>query len=258
MIRAVTFDFHNTLVTCDAWLELEIRTLPSMVLYHLRDYGLQHGWPEPSTDEAQRLFRALRRRVHESGVEISAVEGVQDVLRAMGIRVPRKLIAEAVEDLEYQLLPSVEVIEGADTTLERLKSAGYKLGVVSSAGYPPFVEEALKEHDLLPYFDAVLTSAGEGIYKSNPEIYRRATERLGAAPEETVHVGDHARFDVATAHAAGMRAIWFAANAERTARLHGADWDALRRLGEQADAVVTRLSQVPGAVEGLGRVVREA
>jgi hypothetical protein len=100
MLRAVTFDFHNTLVTCDAWLDLEIRSLPSMVLYELRDYLAARGDPEPSTDEAQRLFRVLRRRVHESGVEISAVEGVVDVLRAMGIRVPRKLVAEAVEDLE--------------------------------------------------------------------------------------------------------------------------------------------------------------
>jgi HAD superfamily hydrolase (TIGR01549 family) len=257
MLRAVTFDFHNTLVTCDAWLDLEIRSLPSMVLYELRDYLAERGDPEPSTDEAQRLFRVLRRRVHESGVEISAVEGVVDVLRAMGIRVPRKLVAEAVEDLEYQLLDSVEVVDGAESTLERLKSAGYRLAVVSSAGFPQFVEEALEEHGLLPYFDAVLTSAGEGIYKSNPEIFRRAVERLGAAPEETVHVGDHARFDVATARAAGLHAIWFAANAERTARLHGADWDALKALGEQADAVVMRLTEVPGAVESIGGRVRE-
>jgi FMN phosphatase YigB (HAD superfamily) len=155
------------------------------------------------------------------------------------------------------LLDSVEVIDGAESTLERLKSAGYRLAVVSSAGFPQFVEEALEEHGLLPYFDAVLTSAGEGIYKSNPEIFRRAVERLGAAPEETVHVGDHARFDVATARAAGLHAIWFAANAERTARLHGADWDALQALGEQADAVVMRLTEVPGAVESIGGTVRE-
>jgi hypothetical protein len=35
------------------------------------------------------------------------------------------------------------------------------------------------------------------------------------------------------------------------ARLHGADWDALKLMGEQADAVVTRLADVPAAVARL-------
>ncbi len=253
MIRAVLFDFHNTLVTCDEWLELEIRTLPGRVLRLLRERGQLPGEPEHSDEEAQRLFRALRYRVHDSGVELSAFEGAREVLHEMGYRPPDHAIARAVEELEYGCLPGVEVIVGAESVLERLKSEGYRLGIVSSAGFPPFVERALSEHGLRRYFDAVLTSAGEGIYKSNPEMYRRAADRLGVGPGETVHVGDHARFDVAAAQAAGLRAIWFAAEAERTARMHGADWAALLLLGTQADAVVTRLADVPVAIARIGR-----
>jgi HAD superfamily hydrolase (TIGR01509 family) len=249
MIRAVLFDFHNTLVTCDAWLELEIKTLPGLVLRLLSERGRLDGEPEHFEDEARRLFRALRHRVHDSGVELSAFEGAREILYEMGYHTPDRAIEDSVEELEYACLPDVRLIAGAAATLERLARAGYRLGVVSSAGFPPFVERALELNDLRRYFDAVVTSTGEGIYKSNPEIYRRAAERLSASPEETVHVGDHARFDVATAKAAGLHAVWFAAEAERTARMHGADWDALRRLGEQADAVVMRLEDVPGAVE---------
>jgi HAD superfamily hydrolase (TIGR01549 family) len=253
MIRAVLFDFHNTLVTCDAWLELEIRTLPGLVLRLLRERGLLDGEPDHSEDEARRLFRALRHRVHDSGVELSAFEGAREVLHEMGYRPPDNAIAAAVEELEYACLPDLRLIEGAVATLEQLARAGYRLCIVSSAGYPPFVERALEEHRLRDYFAAVLTSTGEGIYKSNPEMYRRAAERLGVGPGEAVHVGDHARFDVATAKSAGLRAIWFAAEAERTAKMHGADWAALLRLGNQADAVVTRLADVPGAVARIGR-----
>jgi HAD superfamily hydrolase (TIGR01509 family) len=254
MIRAVLFDFHNTLVTCDDWLELEIRTLPGMVLRLLRERGLLDGEPDHSEDETRRLFRALRHRVHDSGVELSAFEGAREVLHALGYRPPDEAIEAAVDELEYACLPDVRLIDGAVAALERLARAGFRLGIVSSAGFPPFVERALEEQGLRRYFDAVLTSTGEGIYKSNPEIYRRAAERLGASPEETVHVGDHARFDVATAQAAGLRAIWFAAEAERTARMHGADWDALKRLGEQADAVVMHLEDVPAAVARISAV----
>ncbi|HET9495924.1 MAG TPA: HAD family hydrolase [Chloroflexia bacterium] len=253
MIRAVLFDFHNTLVTCDAWLELEIRTLPGHVLRLLRKRGLLDDAPEHSEDDARLLFRALRHRVHDSGVELSAFEGAREVLHEMGYHPPDDAIVAAVEELEYACLPDVRLIEGAAATLERLARAGCRLGIVSSAGFPPFVERALGQHDLERYFDSVVTSAGEGIYKSNPEIYRRVAERLGAAPEETAHVGDHARFDVATAKAAGLHAIWYAAHAERTARMHGADWIALKRLGEQADAVVMRLEDVPGEVERIDR-----
>jgi HAD superfamily hydrolase (TIGR01509 family) len=251
MIRAVLFDFHNTLVTCDAWLELEIKTLPGLVLRLLSERGRLDGEPEHFEDEARRLFRALRHRVHDSGVELSAFEGAREILHEMGYHTPDRAIEDTVEELEYACLPDVRLIAGAAATLERLARAGYRLGVVSSAGFPPFVERALELNDLRRYFDAVVTSAGERIYKSNPEIYRRAAERLSTPPEETVHVGDHARFDVATAQAAGLHAIWFAAHAERTARMHGADWDALKRLGERADAVVMRLEAVPGAVERL-------
>ncbi|OJT09284.1 hypothetical protein TRAPUB_14281 [Trametes pubescens] len=36
----------------------------------------------------------------------------------------------------------------------------------------------------------MLLSEEEGVEKPSPEIFRRAYERLGVAPNETVHVGD--------------------------------------------------------------------
>ena len=64
-----------------------------------------------------------------------------------------------------------------------------------------------------PFFTEVTTSAGEGIYKSDPVIFLRAVSRLDFEPDEAVHVGDHARFDVQTARSAGLHTVWFAAHA---------------------------------------------
>ncbi len=254
MKRVVLFDFHNTLATCDGWLELEIRTLPAMVLRWL----FEHGYippPGPSSEQiesANRLFQELRQGVRDSGLELSAVEGAGRVLSRLGVHPPAPAIADAVQELEYACLPEVEMMPGADVALQRLRDAGYRLGVVSSAGYPPFVELALEKIGLRPFFSEVITSAGEGLYKSNPELFRRAVRKLGATPDEAVHVGDHAIYDVVAARAAGLAVIWFAApHARRTAHLHGVSWEQAAAHGAGADAVVTGMDQVFDAVSHL-------
>ncbi|HKP53235.1 MAG TPA: HAD family hydrolase [Chloroflexia bacterium] len=254
-IRVVLFDFHNTLATCDPWLELEIRTLPGLALERLatrESIALIGPLPE-RIEQANAFFRELRQTVRDSGVELSAVEGTKRVLAQMGIHPPDATLEAVVAELEHECLPSVEMVLGADVTLEQLRNDGYRLGVVSSAGYPPFVEMALEMLGIRTYFSEVLTSAGEGIYKSDPEIFRRAAMRLGATPQEAIHVGDHAIYDVQAAKRAGLSAIWFIAQARRTSQLHGTSWDEAARAGEGADAIVEKMEKLPEAVERLSR-----
>lgn len=249
--RTVLFDFHNTLATCDPWLELEIRTLPSLAITCLVELESLPPQGPGVGERATRLFRGLRQGVRESGIELSAVEGTERVLKEMHFHVPRALLEDVVAELENDCLESLEVVPGANIALARLREAGYNLGIVSSAGYPSFVEQALEILGLRTYFSEVVTSAGEGIYKSNPEIFLRAVKRLGSAPSEAVHIGDHAVYDVQTAQRAGLSAIWFVANSDRTARLHGTALEEAERAGESADAVATRLEQVPEVIRSI-------
>jgi HAD superfamily hydrolase (TIGR01549 family) len=249
MKRVVLFDFHNTLATCDCWLELETKTLPALALDRLSNAGYLSGESAYRTEEATLLFRELRAEVRRSGVELSAIEGTRRVLAKMGIEVPEAALESVVEALEDECLTEVRMVPGAHDCLRHLSEEGYRLGVVSSAGYPPFVERALEMLGLRTYFSEVVTSAAEGIYKSDPELFRRAVSRLDASPAEAVHIGDHAIYDVEAASKAGLSTIWFAAEAHRTALLHGADWEALQRAGSEADAIVTALSDIPAAIE---------
>ena len=251
MIRAILFDFHNTLVTCDGWLELEIKTLPGLVLRDLIKEGIVGNHIPESVDRANALFRRLRQQVRDSGREISALDGTLWVLREMGYDPPETEVEGAVERLEYACLPDVSVIPGVDDALQHLRDAGYALGVVSSAGFPSFVELALEATGLRPYFNEVITSAGEGLYKSDPELYRRAAERLGALPDEAVHIGDHPAFDVEAAKAAGLRAVWFVAQSRRTAELRGEPWYDPTPATTSADAIISQMADLPGAIKGL-------
>ncbi|WP_262702591.1 MULTISPECIES: HAD family hydrolase [Streptomyces] len=54
--------------------------------------------------------------------------------------------------------------------------------------------------------DAVATSSGWGVVKPDPEFFRRVLELGGAAPGDTVYVGDYPAFDIRPAKAAGLRA----------------------------------------------------
>ncbi len=251
MERVILFDFHNTLATCDAWLDIEIRTLPGLALERLRSLGELEGQPFHLPEEAEQLFRALRANVRQSGVELSALDGTWQVLEQMGYRVNKVAVARVVEELEYACLAYLEIMPGAHDCLRALSERSYRLGVVSSAGFSPFVERALESLGLRTYFSEVVTSAEEGIYKSNPEIFRRAVSRLDALPSEAVHIGDHAIYDVTTAAKAGLSTIWFAAEARRTATLHGSDWETLAQAGAQADATVISLLEIPGVVARL-------
>ena len=248
MLKVVLFDFHNTLATCDSWLELEIRTLPGQVMVQLARHGSIEDVSPRMLSEATKLFQELRQAVRENGVELSAVEGARRVLDEMGIHVPEAELERAVEELEYACLPEASMVEGADNVLEQLRNDGYRLGVVSSAGYPKFVELALEKLGLRTYFSEIVTSTGEGIYKSNPEIFRRAARRLGAEPQEAVHIGDHAAYDVQAAKEAGLFAIWFTPQARTTARLHNRPWEELARAGSAADAVVDSMEELYEAV----------
>ena len=99
-------------------------------------------------------------------------------------------------------------------------------------------------------FSVIVTSAGEGLYKSDPKIFRRAVAYLGTTNQGAVHVGDHAIYDVGAAKRAGLATIWFAGEAERTAHLHSTSWEDMERVGRTADAVITSMSELYAAVRG--------
>jgi HAD superfamily hydrolase (TIGR01509 family) len=94
---------------------------------------------------------------------------------------------------------------GTVQSLDRLRVAGLRLGVVSNSDGR--VEEALTAAGIRDQFELVLDSAVLGVEKPDPAIFRAALTALGVAPEEALYVGDLYEVDVAGARAAGIEAI---------------------------------------------------
>ena len=207
MSGAVTFDFHDTLARCDAWFELEVRRLASSFLrWQAGRTGERH---EPAVlAAADDAYRRLRESIVADGRELPAEVCVARVLAELALPVDAATIACGIEALMRETAAEARPVTGALETVQAPRTAEVRLGIISSAVYPPFLEWTLERFALSDAFADVTTSAGAGFYKSRPELFRQALAALGARPECSVHVGDSYRFDVAGAQRAGMKTVW--------------------------------------------------
>ena len=95
------------------------------------------------------------------------------------------------------------VIDGVEESLERLRSLGLVLGVVSN--WDAGLAEHLERAGIARWFAEVVTAAAEGVAKPDPRLYSLTLERIGVDPARALHVGDQPVYDEEGARAAGMR-----------------------------------------------------
>lgn len=98
-----------------------------------------------------------------------------------------------------------KVFRDAVPTLKKLREGGYRLAVVSN--WEPSLAVTLEHLGLRPYFEAVVASSTEGIWKPDPRLFQIALDRLHVSPDQAVSVGDHVERDIRAAWDAGMQAI---------------------------------------------------
>ena len=146
---------------------------------------------------------------------------------------------------------TVEAEPGAQETLQRL-SARYRLLVATNAQESPGrdVRLALARVDLDDYIEDVVSSADVGDHKPNYAFYRAALLRAGSRglpldPRRAVMVGDGTTNDIAGAQRAGLRTIWY--NPTKRTFPEGA---------QPPDAIITKLSDLPQAVDALAGIKR--
>ena len=89
--------------------------------------------------------------------------------------------------------------------LQRLKSDGLKLGVISNFDYRLY--RILDGLDLTRYFDSITISSEAGYAKPRREVYDAALARAGVVAHDAMHVGDSEHLDFAPAAALGMAAV---------------------------------------------------
>jgi HAD superfamily hydrolase (TIGR01549 family) len=156
----------------------------------LRVYG-DRAMSEEETEEAYRQLDAMIFRLMFPNRKEEETQRVSGLMRRRWTVVEKSVPLELYPD--------------AVPTLERLKSEGYKLGLVSNA--PPDTLKAIDALGLPRYLPTIVVSGIVGFSKPNPEIFRIALRRAESEANETVHVGDLYEADVLGARNAGIKGV---------------------------------------------------
>ncbi len=164
-------------------------------------------------------------------------ERFRRLFESVGIAPGAELVEAAAAAYRDRYQTSWREVQGA-TSLLRALSRRARVGIVSN-------NLAREQHQKLRFcgfdshVDAVVISEEAGVSKPDPAIFRIALERIGAAAEETVMIGDAWRTDIAGARAAGIAAIWF--NPQRRPRPE--PWPDVREIRslEPASAVLATI-----------------
>ncbi len=122
----------------------------------------------------------------------------------------------------------------AASVLCLLRSAGYKLGIVSN--FDSRIEEVLLALNMSIWFDSVVYSSRAGVAKPDARIFQRALAELDVDAAQALHVGDSLRKDWQAARDFGMQAILLD-RSERYAGHVPAECDVISSL----EAVLERL-----------------
>jgi putative hydrolase of the HAD superfamily len=91
--------------------------------------------------------------------------------------------------------------------LERCRAAGYAIGILTN-GDGAHQRRKVTDLGLDERMDAIIISGEFGEAKPAPAIFHHACAALGAAPEQTLMVGDNLPGDVEGARAAGLQGAW--------------------------------------------------
>ena len=104
------------------------------------------------------------------------------------------------------------LFENAIPVLEYLKKR-YEMHIITN-GFEEVQHRKIRNSNLLPFFDHIITSEKVGVKKPNPEIFEYALDITGAGAQESIMIGDNFEADILGAMNVGMQVIFCAFNGE--------------------------------------------
>jgi len=188
--RFLTFDCYGTLIDWEKGIFSALRPILAAHGRSMSDSAILELYGELEAEAEQGEFRPYR-------------EVLKSVVRAFGER-----LAFVPSETEVQFLPAslADWTPFADTveSLRKLKNR-HRLAILSNVDDDLFAATAPK---LGVAMDFVITAQQARAYKPSLAIFRLAQQRMGAAREEWLHVGQSIYHDVIPAQSLGLSTIW--------------------------------------------------
>ena len=208
MLKAVIFDVDGTLLDTEkiyitAWRQAAERfgyTLPQEALRQTRAVSI------PVAKERFRYY--CGEAFPYDAVRVTRIEIAEEIIRTV--------------PLEQLCKP------GAAELLQWLKAQGIALAAATSTGKQQTLDH-LERAELLQYFDAVVCGDMIARGKPEPDIFLKAAELMGIAPEDCLVVGDTPA-DVLAAAAAGMKMVLIPDQVPANEKILASSWKCLESL----------------------------
>ena len=222
-IRLITFDLDNTLWDVTPVMQSAEASLRAWLGEHAPLLGavpIEHLWAIRArllSDEPALKYRLseLRRRILLLALQEAGYPAQQ-----------AGPLAEAGFQTFMSARHQVTLFADVHATLAQLAKQ-YQLAVITNGNAD------VRRLGLAEYFTFTLCAEELGIGKPDPLPFQRALANAQVRAEQAVHIGDHHEDDIAGAHAAGLRSVWFNPAAK--------DWLG----GERAHGEIRHLSQLP-------------
>jgi putative hydrolase of the HAD superfamily len=200
MLKVVTFDAGNTLIRLTHPVGVTYAAVAKRFGAELNPIDLERGFrtawksisrlpdvPGPRTDDGRSWWReVVLETLATAGAKVDPSDGFFDAVYS-----------------EFAL-PGIWRLEpGAFELLQDLRSAGFRLGIISN--FDLRLYEILKHLGILDLFEQIIVSSQVGADKPSPRIFEEAMRRFKVEPAELLHVGDDEIADGDGPHRVGIQ-----------------------------------------------------
>lgn len=208
MIKAVFFDFYNTLVDYDPPREQVQAAICGEVGIEVAAEAIRRAIPAADQffyEENARL--PSRKRSQAEKTDLYAQYETR-LLKGAGVEVTKEVALQILAKFALRLRQSevnLVLFDDVTPTLAQLKDRGLTLGLVTNVDQD--ITSICDRLGLFSYLNLLVTSQDVGAEKPDPAIFRAALKRAGVKASEAVHVGDQYHSDVLGARNAGIRPL---------------------------------------------------
>jgi 2-haloacid dehalogenase len=188
--RVLTFDCYGTLIEWESGIFSALRPILAAHQKTISDAALLETYSELEARAEQGEFRRYW-------------DVLQSVVRGFGDRLgftPTGAEARSLPESLANWKPFADTV----AALRQLKKR-YQLAVISNVDDDLFAGSAPR---LEVPFDQVITAQQANCYKPCLEMFKLAMKRLGAGPEQILHVGQSIYHDVILAQSLGIATVW--------------------------------------------------
>lgn len=213
MYKAVIFDLDDTLYDYQSVHELAMEKLKDFTCERFgiggREFDSAFSWAR----------KAAKSLLGGTAASHNRMIYCQKMLEHLG-RNPVDGALDMYDCYWSAMLSGMKLRDGVMLLLERLRADGVKIAVCTDLT-AHIQHRKIRQLDLVPYIDVLVTSEEAGAEKPSEKIYSLVLEKLELEAEDCLFVGDSQEKDVDAPRRLGMSAMLFSDMTELEKKIYG-------------------------------------